>query len=201
MTLCDRINQSMSSIIFVESNIGWGSEFKSIANGIRSLLGNTALRIDHIGSTSVKDLAAKDVIDIQVTVYSIKDNCIDTKLIDGGYIYKKSITHDNLIGLDNDSPELEKKYFHEKIGNRKVHIHVREKDRINQIYPLVFRDYLRSDEQSKNAYEKVKKELANYFPNDSVSYYAIKDPFMDVVYKAAKLWAQQSNWQPDNQFV
>jgi len=43
----------------------WPLEFQEIAVGLRSGLGSHALRIDHIGSTSVQDLAAKDVIDIQ----------------------------------------------------------------------------------------------------------------------------------------
>ena len=49
----------------------WPSEFLSIATTLRQGLGELALRIDHIGSTSVPDLAAKDVIDIQITVAAL----------------------------------------------------------------------------------------------------------------------------------
>ena len=44
----------------------WSDEFKSIANEIRATLGEIALRIDHIGSTSVPGLDAKDRIDIRI---------------------------------------------------------------------------------------------------------------------------------------
>lgn len=41
----------------------WVDDFRQIATRIRDLVGNTAVRIDHIGSTAVPGLAAKDVID------------------------------------------------------------------------------------------------------------------------------------------
>ena len=191
----------MSKIRIIESKAEWVNEFNSIACDIRSILSDEALRIDHIGSTSVEQLAAKDIVDIQITVASIRENSIESKLVGAGYIYKESTINDDFVGLSNNSPELSKKYFREKIGERKAHIHVRENGRMNQIYPLIFRDYLRSDKQARIAYETVKKELALRFPNDSVAYYAIKDPFMDVVYKAAKLWGERSEWKPDEKFV
>ena len=51
----------------------WPSEFQAIAASLRQALGELALRIDHIGSTSVPGLSAKDVIDIQVTVAALDD--------------------------------------------------------------------------------------------------------------------------------
>ena len=49
----------------------WPSEFSGLAGRLRRHLGPLALRIDHIGSTSVPGLAAKDIIDIQVTVEAL----------------------------------------------------------------------------------------------------------------------------------
>ena len=46
----------------------WTTEFAAIAATLRRGLGDLALRIDHIGSTSVPGLAAKDIIDVQITV-------------------------------------------------------------------------------------------------------------------------------------
>ena len=51
----------------------WPKEFQRLAGSIRSALGGRALRIDHIGSTSVPGLAAKDRIDIQVTVAGLDE--------------------------------------------------------------------------------------------------------------------------------
>src|SRR5262245_57552680 len=46
----------------------WAEEFRQIAADLERALGPLQLRIDHIGSTSVPGLAAKDIIDVQVTV-------------------------------------------------------------------------------------------------------------------------------------
>src|SRR5207248_2227406 len=46
----------------------WAGQFEAAAARLREAVGGEAIRIDHIGSTAVEGLAAKDVIDIQVTV-------------------------------------------------------------------------------------------------------------------------------------
>ena len=55
-------------IIISKYNPKWAEEFESIKSSLQEILGDLALRIDHIGSTSVPGLGAKDVIDIQITV-------------------------------------------------------------------------------------------------------------------------------------
>jgi GrpB-like predicted nucleotidyltransferase (UPF0157 family) len=60
--------QVANPIIVVPYREGWVQEFEAIASDLRETLGDLALRIDHIGSTLVPGLAAKDVIDVQVTV-------------------------------------------------------------------------------------------------------------------------------------
>ena len=51
----------------------WPGEFREIAADLRNGLGNLALRIDHIGSTSVPGLAAKDIIDVQISVEALNE--------------------------------------------------------------------------------------------------------------------------------
>ena len=55
-------------IIINDYNPAWPREFEAIRSSLLKILGSLAVRIDHIGSTSVPGLGAKDVIDIQVTV-------------------------------------------------------------------------------------------------------------------------------------
>ncbi|MCH8293528.1 GrpB family protein, partial [Candidatus Poribacteria bacterium] len=50
----------------------WPQEFSEIGKKMRSTLGSVALRIDHIGSTSIPGLAAKPIIDIQISVESLE---------------------------------------------------------------------------------------------------------------------------------
>jgi dephospho-CoA kinase len=55
-------------ITIVDHDRRWPESFATIGATLRDRLGHAAIRIDHIGSTAVDGLAAKDVIDIQVTV-------------------------------------------------------------------------------------------------------------------------------------
>ena len=191
----------MSTIEIVEHQDDWAEEFRAIAKELRSSLGDLALRIDHIGSTAVKGLPAKNIIDLQVTVSDLNNNALVDKLCTSGYPFRSDVTNDHLVGWDDASPELRKRYFREKEGARRVHIHVREEGRINQQYPILFRDFLRSNALVREAYAVVKMALAEHFYNDVDAYYAIKDPYMDTIYEAAKLWALQNNWLPDTRFI
>ena len=192
----------MSRIVIVEHRPEWEQEFAKVANEIRSATGDSVLRIDHIGSTSVKGLAAKDVIDIQITVGDLDDQTYVRRLINAGFRLRDGITTDVLVGTDetgdSGSKELRKRYFRERERERKLHIHVREKDRVNQRYALLFRDYLRENPSVRRAYEMVKRRLAELFPNDIDVYLSIKDPFMDVIFEGAQHWAVLTNWSASN---
>ncbi len=56
----------------VAYNTGWPALFSSLGAKLRSALGDVALRVDHVGSTSVQGLAAKPIIDVQVSVTSLE---------------------------------------------------------------------------------------------------------------------------------
>ena len=55
-------------ITIIPYRSAWSEEFAAFGGSLRQALGEIALRIDHIGSTAVTGLAAKDIIDIQITV-------------------------------------------------------------------------------------------------------------------------------------
>ena len=73
-------------IIISNYNPKWAEEFESIKSSLQEILGDLALRIDHIGSTSVPGLGAKDIIDIQITVKELDDQ-IKQGLINADYMY------------------------------------------------------------------------------------------------------------------
>jgi GrpB-like predicted nucleotidyltransferase (UPF0157 family) len=170
---------------------------------LRSILGNEALRVDHIGSTSVPKLAAKDIIDIQVTVADLDDlGEFVARMKSAGYLQRGNIHRDNYVGIpDGDSTELEKKYFREAEGDRRRHMHVRQEGRLNQRYALLFRDYLRSNPVVRDGYEIVKIRLTEIFPENIDGYLSIKDPFMDVIYAGAEFWATHVRWKPDEHYL
>lgn len=188
-------------IEIVEANPSWPDEFIEAARNIRAIVGDAALRIDHIGSTSVAGLAAKDVIDIQVTVESLENQTVLELLSEKGYRHLEHIGHDLLIGLPRGSAELKKFVMKEPEGSRIMNIHIRELGRVNQRYPILFRDYLRSNPNVRDAYGELKMQLASKFQDDIDSYYDIKDPYMDTVFYGAEAWAKLVKWQPDNDYI
>lgn len=169
----------------------WPQEFAVIAADLQQILGDCVLTIDHIGSTSVPGLAAKDVIDIQLTVADLSDPEIPKRLKQGGYTRFTAEFTDSFVGMADDSPELQKRMARQKEGQRRIHIHIREKGRFNQRYPLLFRDYLRASEVTRHAYALLKERLAQLFPDSSEGYYFIKDPLMDLMYEAAEQWERR----------
>lgn len=176
----------------------WVEEFSQIGTALRRALGQTAVRIDHIGSTAVPGLPAKDIIDIQVTVADLHDAAIAAKLSESGFQLREGILRDNFLGIsDPESTDLEKRYGREKEGGRRSHIHIRQDGRFNQRYPLLFRDYLRAHNIMRQGYATIKMRLAEIFPNSIDGYLYIKDPLMDMIFAAAQDWAAVVNWQPD----
>jgi GrpB-like predicted nucleotidyltransferase (UPF0157 family) len=173
----------------------WQTEFQTIAKDLRQALGDIALRIDHIGSTSVPNLAAKDIIDIQVTVAALSDDVRDA-ITSLGYIHRPNVTNDHIPDTANaDETEWQKWYFREADGARRVHIHVRLPNRQNQRYPLLFRDYLRAHPAMAASYAELKRRLAAHLADPDM-YPDVKDPAVDLIYFSAEAWAKQIGWKP-----
>ncbi len=175
--------------------LGWSLEFQQIAAALRSGLGELALRIDHIGSTSVPGLAAKDVIDIQITVAAF-DERLRMAMFALGYTQPESVVRDHRPpGAKGPESEWEKWYFRPPLGQRRTNTHVRMQGRANQRYALLFRDYLRAHPAMAAAYAELKRRLAQHLA-DAEMYPEVKDPAVDLIYLAAEDWAADIGWQP-----
>lgn len=174
----------------------WSSDFQIIRRELAGLLGKRALRIDHIGSTSVPEMAAKDIIDVQITVAAL-DEGIARVLVGAGYIWRPNLTRDHVpAGAEADPAMWSKMFFKAPTGRRAANVHVRVSGALNQRYPLLFRDYLRAHPRSARSMAMIKRELAKRHPNDEDAYYDVKDPVCDLVWEAALAWARQSDWEP-----
>jgi GrpB-like predicted nucleotidyltransferase (UPF0157 family) len=184
-------------ITIVPYDVTWPEAFVAIKRPLRAVLGELALRIDHIGSTSVPGLAAKDIIDVQVTVEDF--TCtpqLVTALGSLGYTRVLENNFDHLPPLyQGPASDWEKRYFRPPASQRPTHLHIRAFGRPNQRYPIIFRDYLRAHPIASAAYAQIKINLSLRHPNDVDFYYDIKDPLCDIVIDAAEEWAQVTNWQ------
>ena len=174
----------------------WPAEFATVEGLLHDALGDVAVRIDHIGSKSVPGLAAKDIIDVQVSVSDLEDPRLSPALEHMGAT-ATDITRDHVPpGDESDPGEWEKRYFRPPTSWRPTHLHVRATGRSNQRYALLFRDYLRHSSPAAAAYAEVKLALARLHPNDVAAYYEVKDPVCDLVMDAAQRWAADVNWSP-----
>jgi len=175
----------------------WPQEFRRVGVPLRQAMGELALRVDHVGSTSVPGLVAKDVIDVQVTVARLDVGAIVAALAPLGYTLLEKFNRDHVPpGWENRAEEWSKLLFEPPKGQRRTNLHVRQAGRANQRYALLFRDYLRADVAAAGAYGQIKKVLARLHPDNVEAYYDVKDPVCDIVMVGAERWAGATGYVP-----
>lgn len=183
-------------VTIVEHRAAWLSDYETIASELRDLLGDAALRVDHIGSTAVPGLPAKDIIDVQVTVEALEVDVAD-KLLSAGYaIHQEVFRQDHVPPGFETAPAKEwtKLFFMQRTGTRRCNIHVRQAGKPNQRYALLVRDFLRTHPPIAAAYGELKQRLASALA-DPDTYPDVKDPVSDIIYLAAESWAAATHWQ------
>ena len=173
-----------ASICIAPYDTAWPERFRELGTALRAALGDVAIRIDHIGSTSVPGLAAKPIIDIQVSVQSLEPTDPFRLPLQGlGLVYRAGNT------------ERTKRYFREPPGQPRTHIHVRRHGSFSAQFPLLFRDYLRQHPASAQEYEQVKRELAARPGHDRAAYTDAKGEIVWALIRRADQWAQRTGWE------
>jgi GrpB-like predicted nucleotidyltransferase (UPF0157 family) len=141
-------------IEIVDYDPSWPEAFALEAERLRAALGTMALAVDHVGSTSVPGLAAKPVIDIQVSVDRLEP-------VDG---YRA-----RLAGIGYAYETVPLVYFHRpEQWPHTHHVHVRQHGGADERRTLVFRDWLRAHPEDRDAYEALKRSLAEDGDADTV---------------------------------
>jgi GrpB-like predicted nucleotidyltransferase (UPF0157 family) len=196
------VTQSSLTVSIVEPSAAWAAEFRALAAELRGSLGELALRIDHIGSTSVPGLAAKDIIDIQVAVADLSLAELEPGMTAIGLQApppgQPREDHVPAWQTDVSDPADWRKLFFFRSGSdesRRANVHVRVLGKPNQRYALLFRDYLRTHPAATAAYAALKRKLAALSPRLDI-YADAKDPVCDIIIAAAEDWAAQTGWQP-----
>lgn len=178
-------------IEIAEPRQSWVEDFSSVKAVVMRAVPAGAY-MHHIGSTAVPGLPAKDTIDIQVTVDDLQN--VDVTAFEREGFRRSSAAIDHCpAGVVLAEDELRKILFRSTHG-RPANIHVRERGRFNQRYPLLCRDFLRSHPTAAGAYGLIKQRLAARFPMDEDAYYDIKDPVFDIIMAGAYEWAKATGW-------
>ncbi len=180
----------MATVTVVDYDPTWPDQFEQLAAGLRRRLGDAVVSIDHIGSTAVPGLAAKDVLDLQVTVASLADaDRLAPAFRRAGYVATPYRLDHRPAGDPSDPGLWEKRLWQAPPGRRRVNVHVRVAGWPNQRYALLFRDYLRAHPRAAAAYARLKRELAARVGDDLAAYTEVKDPACDLIAVAAEDWA------------
>jgi GrpB-like predicted nucleotidyltransferase (UPF0157 family) len=179
------------SVAVVGYRPGWPADFEVLAAEIRGVLGGQAVAIDHVGSTSVPGLAAKDCIDVQVQVPLIDEERLVALF--GGAGFRCRPESWNRAEVTNGQ-EFLKLVFAPPAGARTANVHVRQSSAGNARFALLFRDYLRSDGNARRAWGAFKQRLALSVPN-LLDYGQIKAPATEILMAAAERWAAEAGWR------
>lgn len=161
------------TVILENYNYNWKVMYEKEKKELKKILGELALEIEHIGSTSIENLKSKPIIDIAVGVKSLKDfDKVRKNFLKEPYSVKENPV---------EGEELVIKGYPETI----YLIHFMEKDSKRYKDTLIFRDYLRNNSKAVKEYEKLKETLAIKYKNDRNSYTKAKDVFIKNVIKEA----------------
>jgi dephospho-CoA kinase len=193
----------------VAADPSWPDQAERIVARLKTACGAKALRVDHIGSTAVAGLDAKDVIDIQVTVASLDvADELTGALRSAGYPRIDDVTGD-VVKLDarstaesfdhNGDSSLWRKRLHGSADpGRPTFIHLRVDGWPNQQFALLFVDWLKANPDARAEYLSVKRdaERAASPGGDIQRYLAVKEPWFLEAYRRAWEWADSSSWRP-----
>ncbi|WP_166972018.1 dephospho-CoA kinase [Brevibacterium atlanticum] len=135
------------------SDADWSGDAARVIAKLRHGTGER-FPIDHIGSTSVPELPAKDVIDLQLIVPDLESaRSLAPRLAELGYPGRELSDH---LG----EGEFEEKWFHANTDpGRAVNLHVRTEDSVGACFARAFRDLLRIDTGEKERYLELKRDL------------------------------------------
>lgn len=194
-------------VTFEKYNPLWEQFFRDLEIELVKALGSLNPRIEHIGSTSVKDLSAKPIIDIMIGLKRPADlDLCPPLLMDNNYVYYENYNVDIpyrrfFVKLKN-SPQILSLPVHIKPGAiipeelhnhslRLAHVHILPLDSEHWIRHIAFRDYLLTHPEVKIEYQQLKKKLSLQEWKDGNEYNDAKTSFIKREEQKAIKWFNQ----------
>lgn len=186
----------VAPVILIQDFERWQSEYIRLSLTLESLDFGANRVIDHVGSTSVLGLVAKDVIDVQIRVPKLQS--VRTKEAFASIGFRHRPESWNNLERSRTGPES-KLVFATPEGSRHSNIHVRSADSTGARDTLLFRDYLRANERVRDDWGKFKISIVGGAAGiDLASYGQIKQPKWFALMKDADAWAIREDWSTPN---
>lgn len=161
-------------ITFVDSNIKFEKQFLTEKENLELLSGNSIKRISHIGSTAIKNIKTKPIVDILIETDFDNKDIIKEILLNNDYI---------LMNETTDKISFNKGYTASGYADNVFHIHIKEFGDCDELY---FRDYLNDNLPRAKEYEKLKEDLYNKYKPNRDLYTAGKTEFINETVSIAK---------------
>ena len=151
----------------------WKQDFQKIKEEIQCALGQMAISIEHVGSTSVQGLSAKPIIDIDVV---IEDSSVLPSVL--ASLAEIGYQHEGDLGIAG----REAFRYEGKDHLQEHHLYVCPKDSPELKRHIAFRDYLRTHPDAVQEYSRIKEEGAKTYPHDIEKYIEYKTHFIERIY-------------------
>ncbi|HEX2141807.1 MAG TPA: GrpB family protein [Candidatus Limnocylindria bacterium] len=170
-------------IRIVDYDPAWPTLFQEWCGRLAEALGDGATRIDHVGSTAVPCLAAKPIIDVQISVPDVNDEATYVSAIErAGVAFRARDPEHRYFRPSGDRP-------------RAVQVHVCQAGSGWERTHLLYRDFLRANPETRDAYAALKRDLAARYRDDRIAYTEAKTSFILDTMSRAAAWAAQSGWR------
>lgn len=155
----------------------WADEYYQVKSQIEAVWGNNVIEIQHVGSTAIRRIPAKPILDIAVRLHSIRN--MDVEAL-------------KRLGYDYCGPREGRDTYHLFVlrGENQIslrHIHCYDVSDKEFIQLVGFRDYLNSHSDAAKKYSELKEKLARLYPEDRIAYTKGKESFIESIYAILNL--------------
>lgn len=160
-------------VVVLPYNEQWRQDFLKIEAELTEALGPLTIGIEHVGSTSVRGLSAKPIIDIDVVIkdYSELGDVVSA-------LGRIGYQHEGNLGISG----REAFKYDGKEHLQKHHLYVCPEDSPELKRHIAFRDYLQTHPAAVREYSRIKEEGAELYPDDIERYIKHKSPFIEKIY-------------------
>ena len=181
----DELTPEQREVELVPHNPEWERLANQETQRILDCLSIPVIGVYHIGSTSVPGIKAKPILDFVMEVENIEELIKESGKLEGiGYISKGEYGIPGRQFFTKDTK-----------GERSHHLHVFQSGHPDIERHLVFRDYLRANPEAARAYEKLREQLAERFPDKSNMYTEAKSDFILSMDEVARYWLEQNGFR------
>ncbi len=171
-----------------EPDPAWSGQARRLLERIAIVGRGRLLSAEHIGSTSVPGLPAKDVLDLQLVVADLPTaRNLGADLVEVGLLARDERSYDELIGAGR----RDKVMAVAADPARAVHVHIREPQNPQAVESVLLRDYLRAYPGEAHRYAALKREIARGPYRDGDDYASRKTPFLAEALERARSWSSK----------